>query len=103
MQKKEFNSVLLAISGLITSYEDNEYMNLHYLHTLLTCNMYYLAEYQVRFKNEWLKAYYQSEETSNAAKEKAADATVPELYQCRKILEFASKVAIAISQEIKGN
>jgi hypothetical protein len=53
--------------------------------------MYYLAEYQVRFKNEWLKAYYQSEETSNAAKEKAADATVPELYQCRKNIRICVK------------
>ena len=95
--------VLDKISDCITSYENCEYTDLHYLHSVLTCNMYYLAEYQIKAKNDWLYAYYNSPETSNAAKEKWADREVPQLYQCRKILEFAPKVAIAISQEIKGN
>jgi len=50
---------------------------------------------------DWNKEHYNSKEPSDAAKKRIADRLVPELYHCRKIMETAKGVSIAMGYEIK--
>ena len=96
--------ILNTITDIIEEYESGAWVNaerLKELHRVLTSNMYYLTKLQIEFNQEWNRRYYLSKENSNAAKEKYADKEVPELYMCRKILEAAKGVSIAMGYELK--
>ena len=96
--------ILNTITDIIEEYESGAWVNaerLKELHRVLTSNMYYLTKLQIEFNQEWNRMYYLSKENSNAANEKYADREVPELYMCRKILEAAKGVSIAMGYELK--
>lgn len=97
------DKILQKITSIVETYESGMFKDLHVMHRELTCNIFYLSNEQVKARNEWLKVYYNSKETTNAGKEREADKTVPELYMCRKILETAKGVSISIGYELKLN
>ncbi len=97
------NKILTKISTIIHAYESGQYKDLYEGHRQLTCNMYFLAIEQTQAHQKWNSVYYLSEEKTNAGKEREADKLVPELYLCRKILEAAKSVSIAMGYEIKMN
>ena len=95
--------ILTKITNIIETYESGAFKDLHVMHRELTCNMYYLSQEQVQAHQQWNKTYYNSKEKTNAAKERECDKLVPELYMCRKIMETAKGVSIAMSLEVKMN
>ena len=96
-------NILDKISSIIKTYESGAFKDLHVMHRELTCNMFHLSNEQVKAHQEHNKRYYLSKEKTNAAKEREADKLVPELYMCRKIMETAKGVSIAMGYEIKMN
>ena len=97
------DNILEKISSIIETYESGHFKDLHVMHRELTANMFYLSKEQVHYHQQWNKQYYLSDATTNAGKEREADKLVPELYLCRKILETAKGVSIAMTYEIKLN
>lgn len=97
------NKVLESISDIVQTYEGGSYKDLYQMHRELTCNMYYLSREQVEAHQRWNAAYYESQEKTNAAKERECDKIVPELYMIRKIMEAAKGVSIAMTFELKMN
>ena len=95
--------ILEKISSIIETYESGAFKDLHVMHRELTANMYYLSQEQVKAHQEWNRQYYLSKEKTNAGKERECDKLVPELYLCRKIMETAKGVSIAMGYEIKMN
>ena len=98
---KPFDQVLQKITDIVETYESGSYRDLEVMHRELTCNMYFLSRWQVEFNVDWNKEHYNSKEPSDAAKKRIADRLVPELYHCRKIMETAKGVSIAMGYEIK--
>jgi len=104
MAKQQLSQVLQTISDIIEEYESGAWVNaerLKELHRVLTSNMYYLTMLQIEYNREWNRIYHVSLHKTNAAKEKEADDKVPELYMCRKILDAAKGVSIAMGYELK--
>ena len=99
----QLEDILSKITDIIETYESGSFKDLHVMHRELTCAMYYLSQEQVKAHQKWNAHYYNSKETTNAAKERECDKLVPELYLCRKIMETAKGVSIAMSLEIKMN
>tara|TARA_R110002020_G_scaffold62724_2_gene167527 strand:+ start:45 stop:347 length:303 start_codon:yes stop_codon:yes gene_type:complete len=99
----KLETILNRITDLIETYDSGSFKDLHVMHRELTCNMYYLSKEQVLAHQKHNKSYYLSEEKTNAGKEREADKLVPELYMCRKIMETAKGVSIAMGYEIKLN
>lgn len=95
--------ILQNISEIVISYDSGQFKDLHLMHRKLTSNMYYLSQEQVKAHARHNATYYNSKQKTNAAKEREADKLVPELYMCRKIMEAAKGVSIAMSLEIKLN
>lgn len=100
---KPIEEILTKISDIVETYESGAYKNLPEMHRILTCNMYYLSQEQVKANVRWNQEYYNHQSTVNAVKERHADKEVPELYMCRKIMETAKGVSIAMGYEIKLN
>ena len=100
---KDITDILTTITDIVETYESGAYKDLHEMHRLLVCNMYYLSQKQVEANVRWNQEYYNHQSTVNAVKERHADKTVPELYMCRKIMETAKGVSIAMGYEIKMN
>jgi len=96
-------NILEKITSIIETYESGCFKDLHVMHRELTCNMYYLSTEQVKAHQNWNKQYYLSNEKTNAGKERECDKLIPELYMCRKIMETAKGVSIAMGYEIKMN
>ena len=97
------DKILEKISSIIQTYEGGHFKDLHVMHRELTCNMFYLSQEQVEANVRWNKEYYNHQSKVNAVKERHADKEVPELYMCRKIMEGAKSVSIAMGYEIKMN
>jgi len=97
------DEILDKITTIIAWYDSGDYKDLYKGSRELVCNMYFLSLEQVKYHQEWNKQYYLSEEKSNAGKEREADKKVPELYLCRKIMEAAKGVSIAMGYELKMN
>lgn len=95
--------ILEKITSIIETYESGAFKDLHIMHRELTANIFYLSREQVQAHQRWNAQYYKSEEKTNAGKERECDKLVPELYMCRKILETAKGVSIAMGYEIKMN
>ncbi|AGO48359.1 hypothetical protein Phi10:1_gp018 [Cellulophaga phage phi10:1] len=95
--------ILTKITDIIETYESGSFKDLHIMHRELTCNMYYLSQEQVKAHQNWNAHYYNSKEKTNAGKERDCDKEIPELYLCRKIMETAKGVSIAMGYEIKMN
>jgi len=95
--------ILTKIDSIIETYESGAFKDLHVMHRELTCNMYYLSKEQVHYNVKWNQEYYNHNSTVNAVKERHANKEVPELYLCRKIMETAKGVSIAMGYEIKMN
>jgi hypothetical protein len=95
--------ILSKITSIIETYESGAFKDLTVMHRELTCNMFYLSKEQVEAHQRWNRAYYLSTEKTNAGKERECDKFVPELYMCRKIMETAKGVSIAMGYEIKMN
>jgi len=95
--------VLNKITSIIETYEGGEYKDLNVMHRELACCIYHLSNEQVEAHQRWNQTYYNSIEKTNAAKEREADKLVPELYMCRKIIEAAKGVSIAMTLELKLN
>lgn len=99
----KLENILEKITAIIETYDSGCYKDLSVMHRELTCNMYYLTKEQVEANQRWNAAYYNHQSTVNAVKERHADKEVPELYLCRKILEAAKGVSIAMGYEMKLN
>tara|TARA_R110000803_G_scaffold69058_2_gene131218 strand:+ start:5749 stop:6045 length:297 start_codon:yes stop_codon:yes gene_type:complete len=97
------DKILEKITDIIATYESGAFKDLHVMHRELTCNMYYLSKEQVNYHVKWNQQYYNHSSTVNAVKERHANKEVPELYMCRKIMETAKGVSIAMGYEIKMN
>jgi hypothetical protein len=97
------DKILEKITSIIETYESGAFKDLQVMHRELTCNLYYLSQEQVKAHQEWNRQYHLSKEATNAAKERECDKLVPELYLCRKIMETAKGVSIAMGYEIKMN
>lgn len=97
----ELSKILETIHGIIQTYEGGAYRDLAVMHRELTCNMYYLAREQTDANVRWNTEYYNYNSKVNAARERHADKEVPELYMCRKIMDAAKGVSIAMGYEIK--
>ena len=97
------DQILSKISSIIETYESGSFKDLHVMHRELTCNMYYLSKEQVGYNVKWNEEYYNHKSTVNAVKVRHADKVIPELYLCRKIMEAAKGVSIAMGYEIKMN
>lgn len=95
--------ILENITSIIETYEGGAFKDLTEMHRVLTCNMYKLSLEQVKAHQQWNRTYYLSTEKTNAAKERECDKFVPELYMCRKVMETAKGVSIAMGYEIKMN
>ena len=99
----DIDKLLDRIFEIIASYQNGEYKDIYKEHRDLVCNLSYLSREQVKAHQEHNKQYYLSKEKTNAGKEREADKKVPELYMCRKILEHAKGISIAMGYEIKMN
>ena len=99
----KIDNILNKISSIIETYEGGSFKDLHEMHRILTCNMYYLAKEQVEYNVKWNAEYHNHKSTVNAVKERHANKVVPELYLCRKIMDAAKGVSISMSLEIKLN
>lgn len=97
------DKILDKITSIIDTYESGIFKDLHIMHRELTCNMFYLSREQVNYSVKWNTEYYNHKSNVNAAKVRYADKVVPELYLCRKIMETAKGVSIAMGYEIKMN
>lgn len=97
------DKILTKISDLIDTYESGSFKDLHVMHRELTCNMFKLSNEQVKYNVKWNQEYYNHSSTVNAVKERHANKEVPELYLCRKVLDAAKGVSIAMGYEIKMN
>ena len=95
--------ILKKITAIIETYESGAFKDLHIMHRELTCNMFYLSKEQVNYNVKWNREYYNHQSKVNAIKVRHADKEVPELYMCRKIMETAKGVSIAMSLEVKMN
>lgn len=95
--------VLNKITAIIETYEGGSYKDLHVMHRKLTCNMFHLSKEQVKANVKWNTEYYNHDSKVNAIKQRHADKVVPELYMCRKIMDAAKSVSIAMGYEIKLN
>lgn len=98
-----FNEILDKISSIVETYEGGSYKDLNEMHRELSCNMFYLSKEQVEYNVKWNNEYYNHSSTVNAVKERHANKEVPELYMCRKIMETAKSVSIAMGYELKMN
>lgn len=99
----KLQEVLNNISDIVETYESGSFKDLHVMHRQLTCNMFYLSQEQVNANVRWNREYYNTDSKVNAVKERQADKEVPELYLCRKIMDSAKSVSIAMGYEIKLN
>lgn len=100
---KSLTESLETISSIVQEYESGAFKTaeaLSAMHRELTANMFYLSKFQVDFKSDWQKAYWNAE-GSNVNRERIADTEVPELYMCRKILEAAKGVSISMTTELQ--
>jgi len=97
------DKILSKITEIIHTYESGQYKDLFKMHRELVCNMYLLSQKQVEYHVEWNQEYYLHKSTVNAVKERYANRVVPELYMCRKIMETARGVSIAMGYELKLN
>ena len=95
--------ILEKISSIIEKYESGVYEDLFKMQRILSCNMFFLKEMQVKYNVEWNKEYHNHESKINAVKQRHADMVVPELYACRKLYDGANNVFMAIGREIKLN
>lgn len=93
--------VLNNITSIIKTYESGAYKDLFEMQRVLSCNMFFLKELQVKYNSEWNKEYHNHESKVNAVKQRYADKVVPELYSCRKLYDGANNVFMAIGREIK--
>jgi hypothetical protein len=100
---KDINEILSKIFEVIEAYETGKFKDLYEANRVLSCNMVYLSREQVEAHQRHNAAYYNSQEKTNAGKDREADKLIPELYQCRKILDTAKGVSIAINNELKRN
>lgn len=96
-------NILSKITSIIETYESGAFKDLHVMHRELTCNMFYLSKEQVNYNVLWNKEYHNHKSSVNAVKERHANKVVPELYMCRKIMDAAKSVSIAMGYEIKMN
>lgn len=95
--------LLNKISEIINDYQNHKGVTVDDLMGMqreLTTSIYHLTKYQVDYHTEWL-AKYHSFEGTNAGKERYADNACQGLYACRKIIDAANNVSIAISQELR--
>jgi len=97
------NTILEKISDIIETYQSGAYNDLFEMQRELTCQMFFLAQKQMEYNMEWNNVYHNYNSTVNAVKQRHADKEVPELYACRKIIDAATNVSIAMSLEIKMN
>ena len=96
--------MLNTISEVVQRYESGEYMTPEKLleaHRVLSSNIYYLTQLQLEYRSKWQQEFYLSNGGSVVAREREADDKIPELYMCRKIIESARGVSIAMSMELK--
>jgi len=97
------DEILAEIYEIVEAYQSGQYKDLYEGHRKLSCNMLFLAREQVEANQRHNAAYYNSKDKTNAGKEREADKLVPELYLCRKIMDAAKGVSIAMSLELKMN
>ena len=97
------DDILNKITDIVDTYQSGAYKDLFEMQRELSCQMFYLAQKQVEFNMKWNAEYYKHKSTVNAIKQRHADKVVPELYMCRKIMDAAKGVSIAMHNELKLN
>ena len=96
------NEILNKISDIIETYESGSWQSVDNLRVLLrelSANYYYLTKFNIEFAQEHNKAIYKFKGT-DAAGNRFAELTVPELRITRKILSAADRVLNSIRSEI---
>ena len=94
--------ILDKISDIIDRYESGEWQSVENLRLLLrelSSNYYYLTKFNVEYAQEWNKEVYKFK-GSDAAGQRFAELTVPELRITRKILTATNIVINAMRSEI---
>ena len=102
--ENDFIAVLRTISDIISEVNSDKFITQEKLIELqieLGANLHYLTEFQNQFHDQWLDAYAECNESSNASRERYADQKVRELYYCRKIIESGNRMSISISQKLR--
>lgn len=96
------DNILNKISEIITKYETGEWQSVDNLRVLLrqlSTNHYHLTKYNVEYGQEHNKAIYKFKGT-DAAGQRFAELTVPELRITRKILTTVNIVINSMRSEI---
>ena len=96
-------NILKKITDIVETYQSGAYSDLFEMQRELSCSLFFLSQKQVEYNLQWNEVYHNHKSTVNAVKQRHADKEVPELYMCRKIMESAKNVSIAMSLEIKMN
>jgi hypothetical protein len=97
------DEILKKITDIIVWYEAGEYKDLYKAQRVISCNVHFLGQEQVRLNQEWNAAHFMSKEKSDVSKKREADRLVPDLYRCKITLDTAKGVSFAIGQELKMN
>jgi hypothetical protein len=69
----------------------------------MAANVHFLTGYRIHYHKEWMKAYFDCNAISSAAKERAADFQVPELYTVRQVMSSANKIIDSLRTTISAN
>ena len=95
-------SLLNDITDIINSYEGGEWQsadNLRGLLRKLSTSYYHLTKHNIEYAQDWNKAIYKFK-GSDAAGQRFAELTVPELRITRKILSSCDRVMNSMRSEI---
>ena len=103
---KPLDKIIEAINLSTEKYEDLKIGDTHTQSEILqslSANVYFLTEYRIHFHKQWMKAYFDSNGGSAAAKERFADNEVPELYTVRHLMASVNKVIDSLRTIISAN
>jgi hypothetical protein len=69
----------------------------------LSTSLYHLADFRVRFHEDWMSFYLHSKGKSEAAKEREADMKCPELYKIRQMMSAGQKVLESVRSTLSAS
>lgn len=100
---RTLETVMSSIDEIVEKYESGEWLvegKLADLHKSLAINVYFLTKFQIEANKKFNGLVYSSEATSVARARAEAEEQVPELYQCRKIIEALKNISISMTHEL---
>lgn len=103
---KTLPEILAAIDQAVEKFETTKLSFTHDQSEILrdlSTNVHFLTSYRIAYHERWMQCYFASNATSSAAKEREADAQIPELYKIRHFVTSANKVMDALRTTISAN